>query len=226
MTTTLITIPGGGHVHLIGVLGSDLSVVNAARVSFDKQSVEFSDRDARLIRYLAANSHWTPFAQPQIQMRLRMPLFVARQWFKHQIGFTRNEVSRRYVDSGPEFYLPTVWRARAEDKKQGSAGPVEAEAQERFDRAAHDFYEEARRLYNHLLAAGCCPEQARMVLPQAMFTEFVETGSLFAYARLIRLRDHEHAQAETREYAVAVRELLTPRFPVSMAALLPVRAGE
>jgi len=215
-----IEIPGGGYVELLDVLGSDLTVVNAARVSFAKQVEEFREQDERLIRYLARHHHWTPFSQCQIQLRIQMPIFVARQWFKHTVGITRNEVSRRYVDAPPEFFFPTEWRERAEDKKQGSGAAITEGRQLPADIIARDAVLRAAAAYETLIQMGVCPEQARMVLPQSMQTEFVETGSLATYARIIRLRDEAHAQAETREWARAVRQLIEPKFPVSVAALL------
>lgn len=206
-------------VELLEVMGSDLTVVNAARVSFNKESTEMCDADAKLIRYLAKHKHVTPFFHPQIRMRIKMPIFVAREWYRHQIGFARNEVSRRYVDFEPEVYSPIELRARDPKLKQGS----KAESVENNDAVA-----DAMRLslyaavstYNALLEDNVAPEVARMVLPQSMYTEFIETGSLAAYARLCALRLDPTAQKEIQQYAEAVSKLLEEKFPVSWAALM------
>ncbi len=206
-------------VDLLGVFGDDRMVVNAARVSFAKWKDVFDEADARLIRYLAAHNHWSPFAHPQAQFRISMPIFVARQWFKHQVGFARNEVSRRYVDDPPTVWEPTVWRRRAPGAKQGSSDqPIDNRA------AATMIYrrvvDKALLAYGELLEHGVAPEQARAVLPQAAETQFIETASLYAYARLCRLRLAPDAQAETRCYAQAVADHLARAFPVSWAALM------
>lgn len=236
MSETLrIEVPGGGAVELLEWMGDDLAVVNSARVSMAKESEwqhersedevgEFwkkvlSERDRGLISYLARHQHWTPFAQCQVRLRIRMPIFVARQWYKHQIGITRNETSRRYVDDTPEFFRPPVWRERAENVKQGSGGAVDGPLQGWADSQLENAYRVAATTYDTFINAGICPEQARIVLPQGMFTEFVECGSLAAYARVIALRDEAHAQQETADYARAVRALIEPLFPVSVAAL-------
>lgn len=210
-----------GYVEVLGVFGSDLTVVNAARVSFNKESHEFSEQDGKLVKYLAKHHHVTPFFHPQIQMRIKMPIFVAREWFRHQIGFSRNEVSRRYVDSEPECYIPKAEDIRARDPKlkQGS----KSEPVEDTEHAAQIFNEAisvAMTSYTDLLKAGVAPEVARMVLPQSMYTEFIETGSLAAYARLCNLRLDPTAQKEIRDYATAVDTLLRDKFPVSWAALM------
>jgi thymidylate synthase (FAD) len=223
MTTpeTKITIGNAGYVELLEVFGSDLTVVNAARVSFAKESHEFSEQDGKLVKYLAKHNHISPFFHPQIHMRIKMPIFVAREWFRHQIGFARNEVSRRYVDTPPECYIPTPENIRARDPKlkQGSKSEPVAEA-ERVHAIVKEITEESMGVYDSLLKSGVAPEIARMVLPQSMYTEFVETGSLAAYARLCNLRLDPTAQKEIREYADAVVKLLEPRFPVSWKALI------
>jgi thymidylate synthase (FAD) len=216
---TTISIGNAGFVELLDTFGSDLTVVNAARVSFNKESTEFSDKDAKLVTYLAKHHHVTPFFHPQVQMRLKMPIFVAREWFRHQIGFARNEVSRRYVDYEPEFYIPEICRERDPKLKQGSKD--ESVRDNALCIAAmKETTQKASYIYTALLKEGVCPEQARMVLPQSMYTEFIETGSLAAYARLCNLRLDPSAQKEIREYADAVVKLLEPRFPVSWKALV------
>jgi thymidylate synthase (FAD) len=211
---------GIGSVELLDVFGDDLTVVNAARVSFAKESTQIEPRDAKLIQYLADHQHITPFFHPQARFRLKMPIFVAREWYRHQIGFARNEVSRRYVDFEPEVYAPTELRARDPKLKQGS------KAECIVNNALHAAEMEKAltasvEAYNALLEADVAPEVARMVLPQSMYTEFIETGSLAAYARLCHLRQDPHAQWEIRQYADAVAGLLESRFPVSWRALFP-----
>jgi thymidylate synthase (FAD) len=211
---------GGGFVELLGTFGDDLTVVNAARVSFAKESTTLVEADKKLIRYLAKHNHITPFFHPQIRLRIKMPIFVAREWFRHTIGFARNEVSRRYVDSVPECYLPEPADVRERDtnKKQGSKATPVTDA---YDVAAkiRDTQQGVIAVYNELLAKGVAPEVARGILPQSMYTEFIETASLSAYARLCRLRCDPQAQVEIQEYARAVSELLEPCFPVSWEAL-------
>ena len=206
-------------VELLETFGDDLTVVNAARVSFDKTSTEFNEKDSGLIRYLAKHEHVSPFFHPQIRFRIKMPIFVAREWFRHTIGFARNEVSRRYVDTEPEIWTPTEFRERDPKIKQGSLSTVisnNAEAQSIFKAAV----EASTVTYNMLLEMRVAPEIARAILPQSMFTEFIETGSLAAYARLCRLRLDPHAQKEIREYAQEISDLIEPRFPISWAALM------
>jgi thymidylate synthase (FAD) len=220
-TTRLWTAPDGiGFVELLETFGDDLTVVNAARVSFAKESTEMTERDGKLIKYLADHNHVTPFFHPQARFRIKMPIFVAREWYRHQIGFARNEVSRRYVDSKPECWVPAVadFRARDPKAKQGSRPEAVVSAEgwhEQVTAAATG----AVTLYETMIADGVAPEIARCVLPQSMYTEFIETGSLAAYARLCGLRLSPDAQKEIRTYAGALRELLMPAFPVSWAAL-------
>ena len=213
-----VNLLNGGYVELLDTFGDDLTVVNAARVSFHKESTELTERDGKLIKFLAEHNHVTPFFHPQARFRIKMPIFVAREWFRHQIGFARNEVSRRYVDEPPEMYLPDIVRARDAKLKQGS----KAEAVPANDLAKaliQDINDRAEETYQQLLDMGVAPEVARTVLPQGMFTEFIETGSLAAYARLCGLRLDPAAQWEIRQFAQAVRDLLMSRFPVSWAAL-------
>jgi thymidylate synthase (FAD) len=211
---------GLGSIELLDVFGDDLTVVNAARVSFAKESREMTEGDAKLIRYLAKHNHITPFFHPQARFRIKMPIFVAREWFRHTVGFARNEVSRRYVDSDPECWVPSEEGMRERDPKlkQGSRENPCADASD-----AHAVMEEsmqnAMNTYKRLLSMNVAPEVARAVLPQSMYTEFIETGSLSAYARLCKLRLDPSAQAEIRMYAGMIADLLRPRFPVSWAAL-------
>jgi thymidylate synthase (FAD) len=216
--TPRVNVLDRGFVELLETMGSDLTVVNAARVSFNKEVSEMTARDEKLVKYLADHHHVTPFFHPQIRLRLKMPIFVAREWYRHQIGFARNEVSRRYVDSPPEMYVPSIMRARDSNLKQGSK--AEAVQENKIAVAmVEDINSRAEETYQDLLRMGVAPEVARTVLPQGMYTEFIETGSLAAYARLCGLRCDPAAQREIRDYADAVSQLLQTRFPVSWAAL-------
>ena len=205
-------------VEIIEHMGSDLTVVNSARVSFGKESNEMCEKDAKLINYLAKHHHTSPFFHPQIQMRIRMPIWVAREWFRHTVGFARNEISRRYVDDEPTFYLPTSLRARDPNLKQGSKEEATA-----HDEEAVKIIKEVTGLcndaYKRLLQIDVAPELCRIILPQSMYTEFIETGSLSAYARLCGLRSSPTAQKEIQLYAEAVSAELEKLFPVSWAAL-------
>jgi thymidylate synthase (FAD) len=221
MTTKITTLSDGiGFVEILGVFGNDLTVVNAARVSFAKESTVMTPGDEKLIRYLANHQHTSPFFHPQIRLRLKMPIFVAREWFRHTIGFARNEVSRRYVDTKPECYMPepSDIRERDTNKKQGSKSTAVDNA-EYAKEHIHDITCMAMDTYDILVKAKVAPEVARMVLPQSMYTEFVETASLYAYARLCKLRLGSDAQYEIQQYAKAVSAFLEKEFPVSWAAI-------
>jgi len=205
------------NVELREVMGSDLTVVNAARVSFSKESQLLDEKDTKLIQYLARNRHISPFFHPQVCFRLKMPIFVAREWYRHTIGFARNEVSRRYVDTPPELYIPTELRERDPNLKQGSKSTfVDENIVEHMKVTAQI----TLNCYQHLLEAKVAPELARMILPQSMYTEFIETASLYAYARLCKLRLDPHAQKEIQVYAEAIDKILREKFPVSWAALM------
>jgi thymidylate synthase (FAD) len=217
-------------------MGSDLTVTNSARVSFSKESQwereqigqdangpVFDEpvlpvKDCKLIDYLARHGHWTPFSHPMITMRETVPIFVARQRFKHMVGFAYNEVSRRYVDDAPEFFTPDMWRARPDASiKQGSAGPVQH--QKYIEDKYAVFINAAEQTYQAMLEAGVAPEQARMVLPQSMYTSYYVTGSLAAWARAYKQRIDPHAQVEIQDLAKQWGTILEPLFPVSWAAL-------
>lgn len=221
-------------VEYIDHMGSDLDVVNAARVSFDKESDwqwyeqdgsdewRLSQSDAKLIQYLAKHNHWSPFSHCSVKFRVKAPIFVSRQLAKHMIGFSWNEVSRRYVDNEPEFYLPDVWRKRSESVKQGSSlEPVDVSGLwlEDLVGASLDAYQE-------LLNYGVCPEQARMILPQNTMTEWIWTGTLYAWARMCQLRLDKHTQAETRQVAKAVAREMQTLFPHSWDALMTTEKKE
>lgn len=214
-----------GFVSLIDYMGSDLTVVNAARVSFNKESdweeqdgmTFLSIKDEKLIKYLAKHNHWTPFAHPQISLRIKAPIFVRTQLFKHKIGFTENEISRRYVTFDAEVYNPH-WRDAPKDgAKQGSSGFSI------YNKSADDVFnssvEKSIAAYKSLLHLGIAPEQARSVLPQGTYTEWWWTGSLSAYARVYKQRIDAHAQWEVQQYAKAIGEIIEPLFPVSWKVL-------
>ena len=217
--TKLTLADGTGFVECMEVFGSDLTVVNAARVSFANESKDLSERDKKLIVYLAKHGHISPFFHPQIRLRLKMPIFVAREWFRHTVGFARNEVSRRYVDFEPELFAASEWRERDANKKQGSKADA-VECNEEVAKLVDEWNTNAITLYKTLLEKKVAPELARTVLPQNMYTEFIETASLSAYARLCKLRLDPQAQAEIREYADLVSRLVEEKFPVSWAALM------
>ena len=227
---TDIKVLDHGHVQLVDYMGSDLSVVNAARVSFNKESSwegdqhwsgnvigkKLSEKDQKLIKYLATHNHFTPFCHPQISVRIKCPIFVRAQLGKHQVGLVMNEVSRRYVTFDPEIYTP-MWRyAPTDGAKQGSSGAIEdmdicIQMRQEYDGVA----KECIALYNRLLADGVAPEQARSILPQGTYTEFVWTGSLYAFARVYKLRIDAHSQWEIQKYAEAIDKIIAPIFPVS-----------
>jgi thymidylate synthase (FAD) len=206
------------NVELIDSMGSDLSVVNAARVSFDSASKKLTDRDIKLINYLAEHNHWTPFAHTCLTLMIEAPIYVARQLGKHQVGLVWNEVSRRYVDYEPEIDNPEQWRKRADNKKQGSL-ETSITAPSIANRILGDVSFMSRTAYEELLALNVCPEQARMVLPQAMLTKWYWTGSLFSFSRVCSLRLKEDTQLETRLVAKEISNICQSKFPVSWKAL-------
>jgi thymidylate synthase (FAD) len=207
------------HVSRMDSMGSDLTVANAARVSFAKHKEELDEGDEKLIKFLAVHGHWSPFSHVFMQFKIDAPIFVARQLQKHQVGLAWNEVSRRYVDSEPEFYSPIEWRRRATDKKQGSMSePVPSQKvvtsiKKEYDTVALD-------CYNRLLKLKVCPEQARMLLPQSMMTSWYWSGSVYAFSRVCNLRLKEDAQAETREVAQSISNHCAIEFPISWKNLI------
>lgn len=216
-------------VEYVNHMGSDLSVVNAARVSFAKESEwenadynhkdfelpnYLKESDAKLIRYLAAHKHYSPFNHTFLSFRVKAPIFVGRQLVKHEY-LPWNEVSRRYVDSEPEFWIPEKLRARGENIKQGSAD--EATISSDLVRVATV---SALAVYKDLLQSGVCPEQARMVLPHNLMTEWIWSGTLKAFHKMLSLRLDPHAQAESREVARKILPIIEQHFPISIEALL------
>ena len=211
------------EVKYIDHMGSDLSVVNAARVSFGKKSewmprihygeqLVLKPKDAKLIRYLAKHQHKSPFNHTFVTFHVKAPVFVARQLVKHEY-MPWNEISRRYVDDEPAFYVPDVWRGRSADKKQGSSGEVRSNANVPY------FNNNALQMYKQLIDEGVAPEQARMVLPQSMMTEWYWSGTLFSFSKMCGLRLKEDTQAETRIVAEQIDVVMQKIYPVSWEAL-------
>jgi len=207
-------------VELIDLMGGDLTVVNSARVSFDKTASKVKESDQKLIRFLAAHDHWTPFGHVQAQFRIKAPVFVARQLVKHQVGMVWNEVSRRYVDTAPEFHAPEGWRKRAPYKKQGSLNET-LDNDSLVYNAYWDLMTRSEELYDFMLEKGVAPEQARMILPQSMMTEWIWTGSLVAFARVVKLRSSDDAQYECQQIANRIKKELdnTPQVQYSWREL-------
>lgn len=206
------------NVTLIDKMGSDKTVVNAARVSFAKQieghRVGLSQKDEKLIKYLAEHEHWSPFAHASLQFRIKAPVFVARQLVKHQVGLVWNEVSRRYVDDEPEFYIPFMWRKRPPKSiKQGSS-------KEEIEYDVSNEIGILKKLYNDMIEKGIAPEMARMVLPQNMMTEWFWSGTLYAFARVCNLRLKEDTQTETRDVVTHIEQVMRDQFPISSQYLL------
>lgn len=236
-----VKVLDNGFVEYVSHMGDDITVVNAARVSFAKESdweygdvkiekygttskKQLSAKDQKLIDYLAKHNHWTPFAHPQITFRVKAPIFIRTQLFKHKVGIVENEVSRRYVTMDPEFYTP-FWRtAPVNGAKQGSDKFLcdeESLTHEcgNLDRDYQNFVDSAKEFYESLLKMGIAPEQARGVLPQSTFTEWWWTGSLSAFARVCRLRSESHAQWEVQQYASAFSEILKDLYPYCWSKL-------
>lgn len=221
-------------VELIDYSGTDLSVVNAARVSFEKESEWeiviplpgsgskreeiLSYKDRNLIKYLAKHKHFSPFNHAFVTMRIKAPIFVARQLVKHKF-MPWNEVSRRYVDSEPTFYMPDGWRMKAENVKQGSSDTLVGGSAE-WNEAVGYHTKTLVLMYDNMLKSGICPEQARMILPQNMMTQWIWSGTLGAWADMLKLRLDPHTQQETREVAVLCEKVIKPLFPVSLEALV------
>jgi len=221
-----IQVLNKGFVRLIDHMGSDLSVVNAARVSFGKVKATFEENDAKLVDYLAEHEHTSPFRHTALTLHVKAPIFVFRQWMKHRIGSEFNEISGRYVEfPEDEFFVPEVFRRQAKVNKQGSEGSIDLADQARAVASYLESCRSAVAHYKELLALGVCREQARCVLPLALYSEVYWTVSLQAVAHFIRLRADAHAQWEIQQYAAAVRAVVEPLFPVGLKALLADRKG-
>lgn len=227
-------------VEYIDHMGSDERVVDAARVSFEKIAANYTEeQNNKLIKYLATHNHWTPFSHCIITLRETIPIFVARERFRHTVGFTYNEVSRRYVDTSPDFYVPYFWRERSENKKQGSGdryiSTLELKETAVWDDYTspnisvdiHEYYNSfldyAESFYRLLIENNVAPEQARMVLPQSMYTSYYVTGSLAAFARAYRLRSSPDAQKEIQELASQWDQIIKSLYPNSWEALVGER---
>ncbi|MGG4049530.1 FAD-dependent thymidylate synthase [Paenibacillus favisporus] len=223
-----------GYVRLVNHMGSDLTVVNAARVSYAKQSLELSDRDVRLIKFLAREGHTSPFRHAIVQYEVYAPLMVARQWWKYVVGSAHyegtgdsleawNESSRRYITEDPAFYIPKAgeWRSQPENSKQGSGGEVNWELGVKHTQELMDYVELGISKYEAALADGICAEQARLFLPAyGMYVRWYWTASVQSVAHFLSQRLEHDAQKEIQEYAKAVLELIKPLFPVSLGELL------
>ena len=208
------------QVELIDKMGTDLSVVNAARVSYSKTKEVFDEKDEKLIKYLAEHEHWSPFAHASLQFRIKAPVFVARQLVKHQVGLVWNEVSRRYGDDEAELYKPDAWRGIPVNSKQGSDGEVKLD--QTTEHNLQTTMESCLILYNSLLVKGVAPEQARMVLPQSMMTEWYWSGTVYAFARVCNLRCKPDTQKETQDVANEIDRLARETFPHSWKHLRKV----
>lgn len=205
-------------VELLDSMGDDLRVANVARVSFGKWKEDIDEKDVKLINYLAAHEHNSPFRHVQISVRCKAPLFLARQLVKHCVGLSWNEISRRYVDTNFEFYEPKEWRLRPEGGiKQGSGGVHEAS--DFISEGYKGYIQEMLQYYNGLLDIGIAPEMARMSLPQSMMVDWVWTGSLEAFYNVHRLRSGEGAQEEAKDFSEQLKQVIEPIFPHCWVAL-------
>ena len=211
-------------VELLDHMGSDDSVVNAARVSMHKEASQYTkEQNIKLINYLCKHNHWTPLAHAFLSFRIKVPMFVAMQLDKHTVGLVTNSVSRRYVDEEPEFWFPKEWRGRADNVKQGSSDniiDVFEYGSDYYENIPGDAVEVCLETYNRLLNKGVAPEMARMVLPMNTMTERIWSGSLAAFSRVCKLRLDPHSQKEIQEFAGAIAALVEPLFPVSWKALM------
>ena len=203
-------------ITLIKTLGTDLTIVNAARVSLNKQSKKINEQDEKLIAYLMKHKHWSPFAHAILQYRITAPLFIARQWYKHQIGIARNEISRRYISTPPTYYTPQTWRQTAKTIKQGSAQPLPQEKQKEIHQKYKNHIKDTTKLYKELINNNICPEQARIILPQATNTQWIETASLYACLRIIHLRCEHTAQKEIQKLAQQLEKIIKQKYPITM----------
>ena len=209
-------------VALVDKMGSDLSAVNAARVSYGAESKTLSERDSHLLSFLAEHEHVTPFRHAAVTLRCRAPIFLARQLGKHQVGFSWNEVSRRYKDNEAipiEFYIPGEVLCRPEKLMKQTAVPMAQDFADDMRHLIHAAGQSALRQYDHLVGCGVAPEQARMVLPQSMMTEWYWTGSLYGWASMYKQRSSEHAQYEARLFAEEVSKVMSELFPICWAEL-------
>jgi thymidylate synthase (FAD) len=187
------------QAELLSHFGDDLMVANIARVSYNKESKRFEEKDAKLLKYLASHGHTTPFRHPQLQFRIECPIFVERQLFTHQIGWARNSISGRYVDFSDSYWLPEKLRMQSKDSKQGSAEDISEELNKEFQRSMAEVVFHAKNVYERMCKAGIAKEQCRIILPLALETKFIWTGSFHAFVHLCNLRLKKDAQKETRD---------------------------
>ncbi|MBY0012286.1 FAD-dependent thymidylate synthase [Paenibacillus typhae] len=230
----LINVLDKGYVRLVNHMGSDLTVVNAARVSYAKQSEELSEKDIRLIRFLAREGHTSPFRHAVIQFEIYAPLMVARQWWKYVVGSAHyegtgdslegwNESSRRYITEEPAFYLPSggEWRSAPENSKQGSGSLIAWELGEKYTKELMDYTELGMQKYEAALADGICAEQARLFLPAyGLYVRWYWTASLQSAAHFLQQRLEHDAQKEIQDYAKAILSMVKTLFPVTVDELL------
>lgn len=226
--TDRVNVLDRGYVRLVDVMGSDVTIVNAARVSYNKATSELRDKDVRLIKFLARNGHTSPFRHATLQFEIYAPLMVARQWWKYVVGSDHvmdawNESSRRYVTEEPKFYVPMAgeWRSAPENAKQGSGGRLDPFAGTPWTELLIEHVKRSRHLYEQALTAGIAPEQARLFLPAyGMYVRWYWTASLQSVAHFLSQRLEHNAQKEIQEYAKAVQQLAEEKFPVALPELL------
>ncbi len=209
-------------VELVRVSGSDVDIVNAARVSFGKRVTTMTEKDIQLIRYLVKHAHTSPFEHNQLSFRIKCPIFVGRQWMRHRMN-SYNEISYRYVKSDLEFYTPLQWRYQDNVNRQGSVGSFD---DEQLKQTYHAALQNAAQVYNNLLDSGVCRELARGLLPLCTYTEFIFTCNLHSLIHFLKLRLHAGAQYEIRCFAKAMLALALPHFPVSLGAWKEFNAPE
>lgn len=222
-----------GYITLVDNMGSDLTIVNAARVSFDKEVSEFTEKDEKLIDYLIKHKHDSTLRHCVMTFEVYAPLMVARQWYKHAVGsahleeqFGWNETSRRYITENEEFYIPSItqWRAAAENKKQGSGLPVDPSIGAEYTQTLRKLVQEGYTAYQEALEAGIAPEQARLLLPaNALYVRWRWTVSLNGALHFLALRLDNNAQWEIQQYAKAMEELMLPYYPVAIRAFREYR---
>lgn len=228
----MINVLDNGYVRLVNVMGSDLTVANSARVSYDKESKELTERDIRLIKFLAREGHTSPFRHATLQFEIYAPLMVARQWWKYVVGSDHvmdawNESSRRYITEEPTFYIPedNEWRSAPKNSKQGSGEPINELTGSVFTSKLEQYIKLGESLYEDALKSGICAEQARLFLPAyGMYVRWYWTASLQSVAHFLNQRLANDAQKEIQAYAKAVYELAKPHFPISLAEL--VKGGD
>lgn len=230
----MIKVLDKGYVRLVDHMGSDLTVVNAARASYAKESIEMNEKDEKLIKYLAKHDHTSPFRHAMLQFEIYAPLMIARQWWKYCIGSSHleavgdimtgwNESSRRYITIEPTFYIPNKneWREKPENNKQGSGQPVNEELGKETTEKLMNYVEQGMKLYEEAMKNGICAEEARLFLPAyGLYVSWYWTASLQAVAHFIKQRTDSHSQFEIREYAKAVKELAIEKFPIGIEAFL------